>query len=89
MPGVRYALLTKRKTSGACSQPSTGWSGMSRSLLMTGGSSMSAAGRDRQRKGRDEAGLPPCQVKSSQVKSLRLQRTGKNHLYGMTIEYAT
>ena len=69
MPGVRYALLTKRKTSGACSQPSTGWSGMSRSLLMTGGSSMSAAGRDRQRKGRDEAGLPPCQDKSSQVKS--------------------
>ena len=67
MPGVRYALLTKRKTSGACSQPSTGWSGMSRSLLMTGGSSMSAAGRDRQRKGRDEAASLP--VKSSQVKS--------------------
>ena len=53
--GVRYALLTKRKTSGACSQPSTGWSGMSRSLLMTGGSSISAADWDRQR----EAALLP------------------------------
>ena len=82
MPGVRYALLTKRKTSGACSQPSTGWSGMSRSLLMTGGSSMSAAGRDRQRKGRDEAASLP--VKSSQVKSSHFVST-KNKVSTCTI----